>query len=59
MAAAGAIVAVLDLSGTVPVVGEVPRGLPAIGVPAVSWSDLVELSPTAAAVALISFADTR
>jgi high affinity sulfate transporter 1 len=55
---AGVIVAAMDLTGTVPVVGEVPRGLPAIGIPIVSWSDLVELFPTAAAVALISFADT-
>jgi len=58
MAAAGAIVAVADLSGIVPVVGEVPRGLPAIGLPTVSWSDIVALFPTAVAVALISFADT-
>ena len=42
----------------VPVVGEVPRGLPALGIPAVSLSDLVDLFPTAVAVALISFADT-
>jgi MFS superfamily sulfate permease-like transporter len=58
VAAAGVIVTLLDLTGTVPVVGQVPRGLPAIGVPAVSWSDLVDLFPTAVAVALISFADT-
>ena len=58
VAAAGVIVTVLDLTGTVPVVGQVPRGLPALGIPAVSWSDVVDLFPTAVAVALISFADT-
>jgi len=36
----------------------VPRGLPAIGIPAVSWSDLLTLFPTALGIALISFADT-
>ena len=40
------------------VVGEVPRGLPAIGLPGVSWSDLVTLFPAALGIALISFADT-
>ena len=58
VAVAGAIVAALDLSNVVPVVGQVPRGLPALGIPAVSWSDVVDLFPTAVAVALISFADT-
>jgi high affinity sulfate transporter 1 len=52
------IVIVLDLSDALKVVGEVPQGLPAIGLPAVSWTDLVELFPTALAIALISFADT-
>jgi high affinity sulfate transporter 1 len=56
--AAGVIVAAAGLTGTVPVVGEVPRGLPAVGIPAVSWSDMVTLFPTAVAVALISFTDT-
>ncbi len=56
--AAGVIVAAAGLTNTVSVVGEVPRGLPALGIPAVSWSDIVGLFPTAAAVALISFADT-
>ncbi len=55
---AGLLVAALDLSSQLSVVGEVPRGLPAIGVPAVSWADLVALFPTAVGIALISFADT-
>jgi len=54
----GVVVAVFDLSDELRVVGEVPRGLPAIGIPAVSWSDLATLFPTALGIALISFADT-
>ena len=56
--AAGVVVYVLGLSNQLGVVGEVPRGLPAIGLPAVSLSDLVALFPTALGIALISFADT-
>ncbi len=56
--AAGVVVAVFDLSEELSIVGEVPRGLPAIGIPAVAWSDLVTLFPTALGIALISFADT-
>lgn len=55
---AGVAVAALGWSTEVGVVGEVPRGLPAIGIPAVSWSDIVTLFPTAVGIALISFADT-
>lgn len=56
--AAGGAVVLLGLERTVPVVGEVPRGLPALGVPFVSSADLLALFPTAVAIALISFADT-
>jgi high affinity sulfate transporter 1 len=56
--AAGVVVYVFELQSQVKVVGEVPRGLPAIGLPGVSWSDLVTLFPTALGIALISFADT-
>jgi len=56
--AAGVVVAVFGLSEELKVVGEVPRGLPDIGIPAVSWSDLMTLFPTALGIALISFADT-
>ena len=55
---AGLAVYALDLSDQLRVVGEVPRGLPAIGLPAVSLSDLATLFPTALGIALISFADT-
>jgi MFS superfamily sulfate permease-like transporter len=54
----GIAVAAFNLSAEVRVVGEVPRGLPAIGLPAVTWSDLMALFPTALAIAVISFADT-
>ncbi len=46
------------LSAELAVVGEVPRGLPAIGLPAVTMDDLMALFPTAIGIALISFADT-
>jgi high affinity sulfate transporter 1 len=55
---AGVAVAALGWSTEIGVVGEVPRGLPAIGIPAVSWSDIVTLFPSALGIALISFADT-
>jgi high affinity sulfate transporter 1 len=56
--AASLAVAAFGWSTQLMVVGEVPRGLPAIGIPSVTWSDLVTLFPTAFAIALISFADT-
>lgn len=56
--AAGVVVAAFGLAAEVRVVGEVPRGLPAIGIPAISWSDLMALAPIALAIALVSFADT-
>jgi high affinity sulfate transporter 1 len=56
--AAGVVVYAFDLSSEIKVVGEVPRGLPALGIPPVSWTDVVTLFPTALGIALISFADT-
>ena len=56
--AAGVVVQVLGLSDDLKVVGEVPRGLPKMGLPAVTMSDLMTLLPTALGIALISFADT-
>jgi high affinity sulfate transporter 1 len=56
--ASAVVVAVFNLSADLKVVGEVPHGMPAIGLPAVSWSDLLTLLPTALGIALISFADT-
>jgi high affinity sulfate transporter 1 len=40
------------------VVGSLPQGLPAIRVPSVAWSDVVQLLPGAVIIALLSFADT-
>ena len=56
--AAGVAVQVLGLSDDLKVVGEVPHGLPKLGLPAVTMSDLMTLFPTALGIALISFADT-
>ena len=51
--------AALDLRGRgLEVLGPLPQGLPAPGVPWVGWSDLVHLVPGAVAIALLSFADT-
>jgi high affinity sulfate transporter 1 len=52
------LVVVLGLQATIAVVGDVPQALPPVGLPAVSLADLVDLFPTAIALALISFADT-
>jgi len=51
-------VVVLGLEDELSVVGEVPQGLPAVGLPAVSGADLAALFPTALGIALIAFADT-
>jgi high affinity sulfate transporter 1 len=56
--AAGVAVFALGLQPQLKVVGEVPRGLPAIGIPSVTWAELQVLFPTALGIALISFADT-
>jgi high affinity sulfate transporter 1 len=55
---AGVAVTVLGLQDELLVVGEVPRGLPAVGLPAVAVADLAALFPTALGIALIAFADT-
>ena len=54
----GLLVLVFGLASDLSVVGEIPSGLPPVGVPAVTVDDLVALFPTAVAIALISFADT-
>ena len=51
-------VAILGLADDVPVVGSVPAGLPAFGVPAVSLEDLKTLLPAAVGIAFVAFADT-
>jgi high affinity sulfate transporter 1 len=53
---ATAIVAALGLD--VPIVGDVPAGLPAIGLPDASLSDLKTLLPAAIGIAFVAFADT-
>ena len=55
---ATAVVAVLGLADQVPVVGEVPAGLPAFGVPDVSFDDFKTLIPAAVGIAFVAFADT-
>ena len=55
---ATAIVSVLGLADEVPVVGRVPSGLPAFGVPDVSLADLKTLIPAAIGIAFVAFADT-
>jgi high affinity sulfate transporter 1 len=53
---ATAVVALLGLD--VPVVGDVPAGLPAIGFPDASLSDLKTMLPAAVGIAFVAFADT-
>lgn len=52
------LVSALGLSGDVPVVGTVPVGLPAFGLPDVSPADLRTLIPAAVGIAFVAFADT-
>jgi high affinity sulfate transporter 1 len=52
------LVAVLGLDDDVPVVGTVPQGLPAFGVPDVSLDDLKTLIPAAIGIAFVAFTDT-
>ena len=59
MAAASAVVALFSLDEHgIRVVGAVPSGLPAIGIPPVPWSDLGQLAAIAVGVALVSFSDS-
>ena len=55
---ATAVVAVLGLADEVPVVGDVPAGLPSFGIPDVSFEDLTTLLPAAVGIAFVAFADT-
>jgi MFS superfamily sulfate permease-like transporter len=55
--AATTVVAVLGLDD-VPVVGEVPAGLPGFAIPDVSIDDLTALLPAAIGIAFVSFTDT-
>ncbi|MGZ4228564.1 MAG: SulP family inorganic anion transporter [Solirubrobacteraceae bacterium] len=55
---ATAVVAALGLDDQVPVVGAVPSGLPAFGLPDVSFGDLKTLLPAAVGIAFVAFTDT-
>ena len=55
---ATAVVAVLGLADEVPVVGDVPAGLPAFGLPDVSFDDFKTLIPAAVGIAFVAFTDT-
>ncbi len=46
------------LADEVPVVGDVPAGLPAFGLPDVSFEDFKALLPAAVGIAFVAFADT-
>jgi high affinity sulfate transporter 1 len=52
------LVSVLDLADDVPVVGSVPGGLPAFGVPDISLEHFTTLIPAAVGIAFVAFADT-
>jgi high affinity sulfate transporter 1 len=55
---ATAAVAVLGLADEVPVVGDVPAGLPAFGLPDVTFEDFKTLIPAAVGIAFVAFTDT-
>jgi high affinity sulfate transporter 1 len=55
---ATAIVAVFGLADELPVVGDVPAGFPAFGVPEVSFDDFKTLIPAAIGIAFVAFTDT-
>jgi high affinity sulfate transporter 1 len=52
------IVAVFGLDDELAVVGDVPAGLPAFGVPDVSFDDIKALLPAAVGIAFVAFTDT-
>jgi len=56
--AATALVALLGLADDLPVVGDVPAGLPSFDVPSVSFDDFKTLVPAAIGIAFVSFTDT-
>lgn len=55
VALAGLLVYALDLSGTVRVIGDVPSGLPLLGLPALDLSHLNTILPGAVAIAFVGF----
>lgn len=52
------VVAALGLADEIPVVGDVPAGLPAFDVPSVSLDDFKALLPAAVGIAFVAFTDT-
>ena len=52
------VVTVFELASRIAVVGAVPPGFPAVGIPAVSLADLMALVPGALGIALVAFTDT-
>ena len=58
VAGAIALVAALDLTGQLPVVGALPRGLPSPALGGIGWDEVRALIGPAAGIALIAFADT-
>jgi MFS superfamily sulfate permease-like transporter len=55
---ATAVIAVLGIADEVPVVGTVPAGLPAFGLPDVSFEDVATFVPAAVGIAFVAFTDT-
>lgn len=55
---ATALTAILGLSGALPVVGALPRGLPAPALGGLEWADVAGLALPALGIALVAFADT-
>jgi MFS superfamily sulfate permease-like transporter len=55
---ATAAVALLGLADEVPVVADVPAGLPTFGLPDVSFADFKTLIPAAVGIAFVAFTDT-
>jgi len=53
-----ALISLLGWADLTAVVGHVPSALPSPALPAVSWSDVEALVPSAAAIALISYMET-
>lgn len=58
VATATILVGALGLADTMRVVGDVPAGLPAPGLPDISWHDVESLTGPAVGIALIAFVET-
>jgi len=46
------------LGDGIQLIGQIPSGVPPIGLPSLGWSDLTDLAPAALAIALVASADT-